>query len=187
MMMTRRLEGRQAEEREEGAYGTFVSSLTSLGWPRLCCWYASSGLCLWMSQPRVSGLQREVLALYRSVLRAARRKDQTMGGQGTYHFARNEFRKSVSVGHLECPAPIKLTPPSSFHHQPPPSPHFLESSTVINPNCIDIPFSSGSHSSYQQHHHATSRSPPLCNHHHVTTATTVTASTTTTTTRVNLL
>lgn len=39
---------------------------------------------------RVSGLQHEVFALYRAILRAARRKDQ-----GTYQLARAQFRQDV--------------------------------------------------------------------------------------------
>lgn len=41
-----------------------------------------------------SGLQKEVLALYRAILRAARHKDPT-GVEGTVDFARTQFRQEV--------------------------------------------------------------------------------------------
>ncbi len=41
---------------------------------------------------RVSGLQHDVFALYRAILRAARRKDS-----GTYQLARAQFREDVSA------------------------------------------------------------------------------------------
>lgn len=41
---------------------------------------------------RVSGLQHEVLALYRAILRAAKRKDSD-----TYQLARSRFRHDVSL------------------------------------------------------------------------------------------
>lgn len=46
---------------------------------------------------RVSGLQHEVFALYRAVLRAAKRKDP-----GTYQLARAQFRQDVSDRGLLC-------------------------------------------------------------------------------------
>lgn len=45
---------------------------------------------------RVSGLQHEVLALYRAILRAARRK-----GSDTYQLARSRFRNDVSGACVE--------------------------------------------------------------------------------------
>lgn len=45
---------------------------------------------------RASGLQREVLSLYRQVLRAARTKD--VGSGSTTAFVRAEFRQQVSCG-----------------------------------------------------------------------------------------
>ncbi|CAM9809240.1 unnamed protein product [Discosporangium mesarthrocarpum] len=43
---------------------------------------------------RVSGMQKEVLSLYRKVIRAAKAKEQE-GGRGTVDFARSSFREQA--------------------------------------------------------------------------------------------
>ena len=48
-----------------------------------------------MTPQRTSGLQREVLSLYRTLLRAARTKDPTRK-EGTWDLARTQFRRDAA-------------------------------------------------------------------------------------------
>ncbi|EKU20503.1 lyr family of fe s cluster biogenesis protein [Nannochloropsis gaditana CCMP526] len=55
-----------------------------------------------MSPQRASGLQKEVLSLYRRVLRAARVKDAGKIDGGTYTLARTRFREdATSVSRMD--------------------------------------------------------------------------------------
>ena len=55
-----------------------------------------------MTPQRASGLQKEVLSLYRQLLRAARRKDPAKEKGGTWTLARTRFREDAgSVKRME--------------------------------------------------------------------------------------
>jgi hypothetical protein len=72
---------------------TVVAVLVSYLSPLALSWLFA-GAAAPMSR-RVSGLQKEVLALYRAVLRAARRKDP-QSTEGTVDLVKQQFRADVS-------------------------------------------------------------------------------------------